>query len=274
MAAVVESTSTVTTLTARPLVLTKPTGLAVGDMLLAFVVQNAGSSATLSTPSGWTAVLANDQDSDTKTSGAAFAKIADAGDVAASDFSFTTNNASSLMGVLYRISGHAGISSIANAVTYAPPGNSSLVFIFAYAGDNDGSSTSWSGYSITGGATPTFTERIDTSAVVNASIAVADGLYSSNSSITAFDVNGGAGMDGTRKRFLAIPSQEDGVGTNALLESEPEFFNNTGVDVGGNGTNALLEVQPEFFDQNGNATSRTVWVNEPKPSTSWNNETL
>lgn len=265
MAIVVESVSTNAMGTGG--VLTKPTGLAVGDLLLAIVV--AENTANLASPGGWTGLGSAYTATCAISNG--FYKVADSGDVSASDFTFTGTDIRG--GILYRISG-ASITH-AFAGTGNPEGLESLVILWGVQGDNDGSSGSVAASSVTGGASVTFTARLNSSENTGISTAfgVGDGIYSSGDAITAFSVSFGGGMDESASQMIVIPAVANATGTNALLSVSPTLFNNAGVDVGGNGTNALLEVEPEFFDQSGNATSRTEWVNEPKPSTSWNNET-
>jgi hypothetical protein len=81
-------------------------------------------------------------------------------------------------------------------------------------------------------------------------------------------------MDESTFTGLYIPSIANVTGTNTLLSVSPTIFSNTGVEVGGTGTNTLLEVEPEIFEQSGRGEQRTVWVNESKPTTNWQNETL
>lgn len=113
------------------LVLTKPTGLAVGDLLLAgiYFSDNNGSTADsgINTPAGWTL-----QEATTTTQPpewerlSVFLKIADSADVAASAFTFTragTDISYHLMGHLLRISdygivaGETSTSAASNSAT-------------------------------------------------------------------------------------------------------------------------------------------------------------
>jgi len=87
---------------ASSVALNKPTGLQVGDLLLAFIYTD---KSTLQTPSGWSA-----GNTGTRTTGGsaiwqgqAFWKIADSSDVAASTFSFSTSGTpTSIGGILSR----------------------------------------------------------------------------------------------------------------------------------------------------------------------------
>lgn len=84
------------------LTITKPTSLATGDLMVAFVL-NRGATAW-NTPSGWTA---KGSFSISNNRGACFVKVADAGDVAASNFAFTfsAGGSSESAGWLMRLTG-------------------------------------------------------------------------------------------------------------------------------------------------------------------------
>lgn len=94
------------------LTITKPTGLVVGDLLFAQVGwRDVGSDYSSNTPSGWTliqSVRGFDASPNTGGGNAAFYKVADSSDVAASNFSFTLSgsfNSCSAVGILARIDG-------------------------------------------------------------------------------------------------------------------------------------------------------------------------
>ena len=251
-------------------VLTKPTGLAVGDVLLAIVV--AESVADLAAPGGWTAV--NNRNNANYAKAAAFIKTADASDVAASNFTFTGTDIQG--GILYRITG--GAMSLASWVdgTNTPPVNStSHVFVFNFAGDNGGRTVSYSSYSITGGATPVFTERLDSSENTGGfttCFGVADGAYSSSAAITDKSVTASGAIDENLTALLVLPAQADGLGTNALHSVSPTHFAQAGSG-GTTGTNTLLAVSPTMLDQSGHGgAAPTVWTPEVKTATTWTPE--
>lgn len=94
----------------------KPTGLSVGDLLVAFVTCGVagGSSATYATPSGWTllqAVTGSTNNSPLYV----FAKVAEAADVAATEFTFDEDSGAGdgtlPLGALFRITGTTGFLS-------------------------------------------------------------------------------------------------------------------------------------------------------------------
>ena len=159
------------------LVITKPTGLAVDDLMILHMssVGDTGDPGTYGwTATGWTQVLSN---ADTSTSPKivmdVWKKTADAGDVAASDFTFThnENDVGWTNGAIYRISGAVTgniqtASSLvradttptyANTITQTYP--DSLLLFLVTAVDN-AASGSVASYAITTD-NPTWTERYD-----------------------------------------------------------------------------------------------------------------
>ena len=85
--------------------ITKPSGLAVGDLMIAHVFWRNGG--TISTPTGWTLIV-NIVRSTTNTM-SAFWKIATSGDVSASTFTFTASGSVGNVGQIYAFS--AGFDS-------------------------------------------------------------------------------------------------------------------------------------------------------------------
>lgn len=100
-------TSTTTSLT-----VTKPTGLAEGDLMLAGIVveYGGGNTTTVNTPSGWTKISAVNVAADCEL--ASFYKVADSSDVAASNFTFTATaiGFGEMIGNIVRISDYGIIA--------------------------------------------------------------------------------------------------------------------------------------------------------------------
>lgn len=97
MAYPVVASSNVATANGGPTV-TAPTGIAVGDLLFAYVVSNNG---TVSAPAGWTQIKPAGS-----SNSASFYKVADAGDAAASTFSF--GGGTRTVAIMARITGNDG----------------------------------------------------------------------------------------------------------------------------------------------------------------------
>lgn len=104
------------------LTLTKPASLAVGNLLLAFASgKEGGPTFTWDDKAGWTTVGSQTYQGDgigTKV----YAKTADSGDVAASDFTFVGSHSNGLCGIIYRISGPT--TTLSNIVIAAALGGS------------------------------------------------------------------------------------------------------------------------------------------------------
>ena len=158
-------------------VITKPSGLAAGDLMVAFIADAAYGNVP-NTPSGWTKIIEHTGDLDMTIT--AFAKIASAGDAAAADFTFThPNGSATLGGVLYRITGTlASTDNIYREASNTGTEPSADVFRFATGFTPDTASTllimGVTGYSNTNGfdssnatayaletSNPSWTERHD-----------------------------------------------------------------------------------------------------------------
>lgn len=246
-------------------VFAKPTGLAVGDTMLAIMV--AEGTQNLASPAGWTTV--GDSDTATYTKTRAFSKVADSSDVAASNFTFTGTDIRG--GILYRITG----GGLLHVDVADPIANQSLVIIWAHGGDNAGRTTTFSGYSVTGGASPTFTERLDSneSTGLTTCFAVADGIYNSNANISAFSVTADSSVDEVSSKILVFEAQQDANADISHLAIPPTL---TGLESSNTATADVshLAVTPSINGVEAtNSSDRTQWTNEAKPTTTWTNQT-
>lgn len=141
MAVAIASSNTNTAIGASSVVVTKPTGLAEGDLMVAGVHHYwTGSDRQLNIAAGWTQI-SNDRihngGENNGTGMAVMYKVATAGDVAASDFTFTATDTAVMAACVLRIT---GISPT------APKDASNSV-----ASDNGGSGGSFSFAGITPG---------------------------------------------------------------------------------------------------------------------------
>lgn len=283
MAVTVQSVSTVN-YKASPASPTKPTGLAEGDLLLAVVMKDP-SFATLAAPGGWTQYGGDFGTGNAQTN--CFYKIADASDVAASNFSFTITSGEIAV-CLYRITAHSATlpifsitqgsldsdegSTITSTFSITPVGADNLVVLVGSIDDNTTTGTN-SNYTMTG--SPTFTERFDDASATGNDVTqcVADATYASTTEITSasFDTTVTSPTDG-RVTLILLTGPQAASGTTALLTQSPTFSAPT-ASSGTSGTvAALLTAAPTI--QIPTATSRDrVWTNETKPSSTWTNET-
>jgi len=291
------TTTTVSANDADNLTINKPASVAVGDTLL--IVAN-GFDSNKPTVSGFTECLTAGGASSYQAISMLY-RIADASDVSASNYTIaltgaTTQGAAAMFCIkglttVNPIFGSASATDVrdlaswtvtSSALTLSRPNEQLLIMAGVFNGESN--SGSFGTYTVTSSdANPTWTELLDvqysiSSEPVEQAFFVAYAITTDTSQITQYSVGVSGATSGTADYvatiFAVIVEPQDQVGTNALLEVSPTIFNNAGVDVGGTGTNALLEVEPEFFAQSGSATSRTGWVNESKPTTSWNNEQL
>lgn len=289
---VIESSNTATGNNVSSLVITKPTSLSVGDLLLVKLAMYDISDAnrTFLTPSGWTLQTNSTTGSSSLlVRTATFSKVAESGDVAASNFTFgLSGSVGYVSGYLARISGCAtpAISikesdanntntttpSFTTALTPDTPSASLIIFNIA-GSDSNITTETVSGYAST--PSLTWTELADIGIEVSTDgliHGVASAPYDSQVEITnrtaTFSVSSGYNASG----IVVLRGILDATGTNTLLEVSPTNFSQSG-SAGANGTSELLEVSPTFPTQSGSVSSPTQWSNEAKPSTTWTNET-
>lgn len=179
----------------------KPSGLAVGDLMVAVI--STVRSAITSAPTGWTVVNSNNLTYNFCT---VYKKIADASDVSASTFSWSGSLA--IGGIIYRIP-EGDFNNIQMSLTapLTPKTKDNAVILVGTSSDDDSDLCTFSGYSTTGGAAVTYTEGYDslgTSSTYYAAMGVASGIYSSFDNITAFNVTADASPDATSRFMLLI----------------------------------------------------------------------
>lgn len=230
MALVVESVATGTS------PITKPTGLAVGDLMVALVSQSYNAAfPSASTPSGWTAEYAT---FDPRAYGL-FWKIADSADVAASDFTFQDSASNHMTGVLYRVSGIALDSDVAflpfsgadtsgdvnaSVATSITPAYLASHFFAGYIVADDTTNGTMGTYAL--GGSPTFTERLDTTLGGITSFAVADAPISGLTALGNATSVTTATTPSTIRIFgmLVYTKVNATVSGLSLLQLSPQFF--------------------------------------------------
>lgn len=282
---VVQNTQTNSGSSVSSVVITKPTGLAVGDALVASICfYQSGSSRTFNTPAGWTEQTKKDnQDGGI----AVYTKVADSSDVSASNFTFSISSVADLMaGSLSRVTEYStfgvsesdeNISPSSATSTYTtaltPTVSDNLVYMAFMGADNTYTGTpSVSGYSST--PSETFTEIADVG-VKNVNLGLGLGVATANNTgvdqITSRSATFNDTLAGHEAgAIFVINGIISATGTNALLEVSPTFFTQNG-SAGTTGTNTLLAVSPTFFDQSGYGNSPSQWENPSKSTTTWTN---
>ena len=302
MALVVESSASASS-TATSVTVTKPTGVAIGNLLMIFA---AGGPTRNYASTGFTEIYDEfyDGPGGIDDSGLqVFYKIADSGDVAASNYSVTGGgSAEGSVVAMVRISGwdtgnpiyqsdHGGFTNSTSG-TFTRSGLSlprvsqNLMFMVMTSYDADDSDYYGDATTLTvtsSDTNPSWTEVCNIKAVTNASTGVSAksmtiGYAATTGSTTVtgfsfayteYDNDEGAGGFGG---LLILNQPEDASGTNTLHTATPIVFNNAGVDVGGNGTNVLLEPIPDMFSQSGRDETPTVWTPEVKTPATWTPE--
>lgn len=258
--------------------LTKPTGLAVGDLMVACIAfYFEGGTRTLTTPAGWTAQKKLDG---TDGGIAVYTKVADSGDVAASNFTFSASaSGDCIAGSLSRVTGYTSIgssesdeasgtgsASVSYTTAVTPTVSDNLVIVVFAGGDATWTGTpSASAYTLT--PTETLSEIADVG-VKNGTNGLCLGVATADNTgvdqITSRGVTYNdtpAGQD--LSIIIIIEGIIDATGTNALLSADADFFGATG-SAGTLGTTALLSADADPFDANGKATTPPAWVNTDK----------
>lgn len=296
MALVVESTSTAVVSNADNVVITKPTGVAVGDLLLLVAT---GSGSTAPTCTGFTMILSNTLS--VRPFIALFYRIADASDVAAANYTVALSGATSSGGAaMLRVSGWATgnpihLSALASntqdagdwtvssgAISLTRPSQQLLLM----AGDffSDDNYSTFSNYTIVSGdANPTWTELVDstydTSSGINKkSFFVAYAVTTNTSTITEYSVLATPGTLGSSDfvaSFLAVICSPNSPTPNVShFAIAPELFSPTVTQVNVSPEVCHLDTAPAVEGLNIKATAPTQWTNETSNPTTWTNETL
>lgn len=275
MAVTVESSSLGTFASGTSIVVTKPTGLAVGDLMIGqYTYRNPSADHTL--PSGFTSIRSVQTNNSWQV---VCYKVATSADVAASNFTFSTTGTYMQNAGLIRISGYSqatpigqsgvegNITSGSNPTfnnTVTPFADSMLIMLVA-ASASGATLTQPSGYAV---ATdnPTWTElwdSVNTSGGNPTELAVAYAVRSAsaatgNSTVTASFTSGSA--YGWSCVLLAVPLSKDIAVTDTLTLTETKTVN-LGMVV-----NDTLTISEAIITDN-----ERRWNTVDKSSTTWAN---
>lgn len=286
---VVESTAVSVADVSSPLVITKPAGLAEGDLLIfagTTLQTSAFVSIGFSLPAGWTSAAVHTSAAGVAT--AIYYKVADASDVSASNFSFTYNgSANRSSGTLIRCSNFfttsivegsftdGGTSESTTSVSVTGTANITVpnclvVVAIALADGTNGNPVSLGTYAST--PSITFTELFDDNSTSGVGSSVVYGESVTDTDITAFSAAiSGGNPDRHSVTLVAFRPFFPTSGTTALLQVDPITLNQNGV-AGTLGTSDLLQVNHTIFTQSGKANTPQQWTNETKPTSTWTNE--
>ena len=268
---------------------TKPTGLVVGELMVAHVTAVDSSDPTVALPTGWTNISTASGSSDRVFTRTMY-RIAQAGDVAASDFTFTSSVNAFMSGGMYRISGappqstiqdfdNSAVQSLSSnllmntTILLEPVVPNSLFITFYTLFFLDGTPRSLGVYSSTPSITRT--EAWDNyrrygSGSFNPLSASVYGVYSGSSDITA--ISASLSSTDTFSFFstsILINPQQNAATDVSHLNSSPTVqglvgTNDVSLDVG------HMDTEPVVNGLSSKKTP-TPWRNQDKPATNWNN---
>lgn len=232
-------------------VVTKPVSLAVGDIMVGMICAQGGTGTF---PGGWT-ILGNVNNNESSTLAW---KIADSGDTAASNFTFTSSFASRLSGAIARISGSdtsvgsytgAGGTSTASIT----PTYNSFIMIFTHGNSSDPSSVSIATDN------PTFTKMFSAISGVNCLITGWYGYRPQNTATGTGSSSGGTVLGVHMFEIKVLP-------TTQTISENLSTSDSVANVMSGTLTESIL-TEDDFTGEK----SRT-WTNASKPSTTWTNE--
>lgn len=262
--------------------ITKPTGLAVGDTMIAVVSGHDTGAFTFTTPSYWTLVQSI-QTAGTALNTNIFLKVADSSDVAASQFNFAASaNLTQFGGTLMRISGAiaspldtsekdelgAASATITFTGSSVAANQDELILMVMVGMQTDSGVVTLSGYNSTPSLTWTeVTEDSVNSGTTDPVYGIAYANVTSGITFTQYGATLSSSKQEHGGALILIKSVVNATGTNTLLEVSPLLSTQNGVG-GTTGTNALLVVEPQIFTQNGKVTNSTQWTNLDKPTVS------
>lgn len=281
MAVTVQSVSTTNYTSGFSINITKPTGLAVGDLLLAFISGTSNATSNINVPSGWTEI---DSSTNGGESWKAMYKVADSSDVAASQFTFTNTDGEYIGGGLLRIENAAidfsvkskqtitnSANGVFNASTITPTVANSLILFFVVNLGNAGTS---SGYAI---ATdnPTWIEGYDFGSAAPATDLSTAVAYANRPQTTATG-NFSYTDPGTVDAFGFFLALYELVNVTVTID-EPGILTLSGNEISFTLDNIFTIDEPGTLTLSGNdhtvtGEQKTTWSNDSKPSTTWTNE--
>lgn len=258
--------------------ITKPSNVTIGDLLVAHIITDGAQIS--STPSGWT----NDYSVTLPTSAGfsyIYSKIADSGDVSATNYTWVTNaTPGNVGGSITRVSGglttspitskNSGTSSdsstgpVSYSITVTPTvTNSLLLFFVGYSAIAGAVSHSASGYAV---ATdnPTWTEAYDINDANRVQMSMA---YATRSAITATgnasvsrsnsQINGSHGIMLSVEPIQTVTVSETTTTTETIQKNITKELSDTTTT-----TEDIIK------------SKTRLWTNETKPNTSWTNENI
>jgi hypothetical protein len=258
-------------------VLTKPTGLAVGDLMIACL--GLQGTNTLASKSGWTVMVGGSSAvwSISNLEPSVLWKVADSADVAAADFSFDVDDGTgALGGALISISGFnttdpttdgvAGndsnnSTSRSHTISFTPEQANSIIICLMGCQPN----TAMNVTSVSSTGSPTWTELLDM-AVGGGVFWVGYAQYPSVTEITNFSAVINQVTDRSAVYLFGVRSRVSATSDADFLAVTPDFFDQA-ASAGVSATADFLAVTPDFFDQNASTRLYANAANVAKPTT-------
>ena len=262
-------------------VVTKPTGLAVGDLMVASSFQTGSTGITL--PTGFTSTHSGSVGIRSYRTGY---KIADAADVAASNFTFTAGSALGTMTAsLIRLSTSLSFptnpiiaaSNLSSATSTANPsfsininsGPTTAFFVASYFTDLSVTSSAQ-----TTSPTRTWTERYDFN-TTNLSTSIATAPNTVSELLSTYSQTISSSHNAHVLSYMIIGEVQNATSDISHNAVTPTVEGITASQVNVSTNVSHLAITPTI---NGVATKNssdgTVWQNETPPTTNWQNETL
>lgn len=278
MAVAIESSASTSETSTASLTITKPSGLAEGDHLVALIFERSGG--TPQTPSGWTSKNTPYCEPNSNLTCRIVTKLADGTDVAASNFSFPSSDDTSrnMRGLLLRVSGLS--TDLQFASSYSRVSNSGIpTYSLSTTPFSAGSLTlaiitnnyvATLSDVIVSPDDPTWTEYLD-----NDTVTIYGAVRAASTEITSMEPTGtfsNMSLVDTVGYVATIAASVDASGGNSLLSSSTTVFTQNGVS-NASGDSTFLSTTTTVNSQSGTTTSPTQWTNESNPSTTWTNET-
>lgn len=270
---------------ANSLVITKPTSLAVGDLMIAFIgVARTAGAASIATPSGWTLLESVLSDNPIAR---VFFKVADSSDVAASNFTFSVTVDAANYGIggsIIRVTGTNGFTGVDNfthtgavdtnsgtsaksfASSIIPPTSSSLYLMATFASAIVGSVST---YAIVTN-NPTWTERVDSNINVSntdLTFAVATAPASAHATSGNFSLTLSANA-GALGFLIAVNENLTADGNHPILTMTSHIFT-TGISVGTQVTHTILTMASHIFSGNKGRIIANRWSSVKKTLKTW-----
>lgn len=268
---------------AASVTVTKPTGLSVGNGLVAvlYTYNTTGGVTEISTPSGW------DKREEVGDSAGAdshritvFTKIADSSDVSASDFTFNAASSTfnwratvfsttgSRTDVLYSAGGtdseqNTNNPSLNPSVT---PSQNTVLYVAAVAGAVN-ETFSDTNTPVINGTNPTWTKQYD------GQFDLYTAPVTTTAAISSFDftVVGGSATADWVHTFTVIDGSIDASGTIPLIQ-ETGTVNDVSAQSGINVSLPLITDDTLVQEVSATARNTTTWTNESDTTTTWTNE--